>query len=177
MNKSTKGVVLWFTGLSGSGKSTVADSVYQILKQKDIDCERLDGDTLRENLNEQLGFTEEGRKRNIDIAGFVAKMLSNHGIIVLASFISPYKMQRQKLRKKIDNFHIVHLNAPVEVCERRDVKGLYKKARQGEIDNFTGVSHPYESPQNPDIQLNTDREEIEESVNKVIGFLQDSKYI
>jgi len=166
------GAVLWFTGLSGSGKSAIADKVYQYLTNRNINCQRLDGDILRKNLTKELDFSKEGREKNIAIAGFVAKMLAQNGIIVLASFISPYQKQRKKLRKDIDNFIEIYVNAPIEICEKRDVKGLYKKAKNGEIKNFTGINHPYESPQNPEIELKTHKESIKQSFEKVIGYLK-----
>jgi len=166
-----QGAVVWFTGLSGSGKSTIADEVYKKLQSKNIPCERLDGDTLRENITANLDFSKEGRERNIEIAGFVAKMLAKHGVIVLASFISPYKKQRKKLRKNIDNFVEVFVNTPLSVCEERDIKGLYKKARQGEIADFTGVSHPYEEPENPELEVRTAEEDLEKSVEKIMDYL------
>jgi len=176
-NEDRKGIVFWFTGLSGSGKSTVADEVYKKLIKSKVDCERLDGDTIRDNLNEQLGFTKEGRDRNIEIAGFVSKMLVDHGVVVLSSFISPYHQHRESLQKKIDNFVEVFVNAPLDICERRDVKGLYKKARSGEIKNFTGIDDPYEKPEDPDIILNTADESIEESVEKIISFLKSKNFL
>ncbi len=174
--RKQQGAVLWFTGLSGSGKSTVADKVYQYLRDKNIVCERLDGDVLRKNLTKNLDFSKQGREKNIAIAGFVAKMLAQNGIIVLASFISPYQKQREELRKKIDNFIEIYVNAPLKICEKRDVKGLYKKAKRGEVKNFTGIDNPYESPQKPEIELKTDHESKQESVEKVINYLQKNKY-
>ena len=171
------GTVLWFTGLSGSGKSAIADKVYQYLQNRNITCERLDGDILRKNLTKDLNFSREGRQKNIAIAGFVAKMLAQNGIIVLASFISPYQKQRKELRKKIDNFIEIFVNAPLKVCEKRDVKNLYKKARKGEIKNFTGIDDPYEPPRKPEIELKTDEESLNQSFNKIINYLEKKKLI
>ncbi len=170
-------MVLWFTGLSGAGKTTVADKIYEHLSEKNIRCERLDGDTIRSNLNEQLDFSKQGRNRNIEIAGFVAKMLVNQGVVVLSSFISPYRSQRNQLREKIENFAEVFVNASLAVCEQRDVKGLYQKARKGEIRNFTGIDDPYEEPENPEIVLNTDSEDIEESAQKILTYLKSRQII
>lgn len=170
-NTHHQGAVLWFTGLSGAGKTTVADEVLKQLTERGIRCQQLDGDLLRQNLNSHLDFSEEGRKRNIDIAGFVAKMLSDHGVIVIASFISPYQSQRDAMREKVTHFAEVYVNAPLEVCEERDVKGLYKRARSGEIENFTGISHPYEAPTNPDIELHTDQEDVAQSAAHILSYI------
>ena len=175
--KKQQGAVLWFTGLSGSGKSTVADKVYQYLQDKNTVCERLDGDILRKNLTKNLDFSKQGREKNIAIAGFVAKMLAQNGVIVLATFISPYQKQRKELRKKIDNFIEIYVNAPLKICEKRDIKGLYKKARKGKIKNFTGIDDLYEPPQKPEIELKTDQESRQESIEKVINYLQKNKLI
>lgn len=175
--KNKKGFTLWFTGLPQSGKTTVADAVYKILKEKGINAERLDGDIVRKSLSKDLGFSKEDREENIRRVSSVAKLFSQSGIGVLASFISPYKEQRQELREKIPNFIEIFVNAPLEVCEKRDTKGFYKKARTGEIKNFTGISHPYESPTNPDIELRTDIWTIEECTEKVIEYLNEKKYI
>jgi len=176
-NNNKKGAVLWFTGLSGAGKSTVADEVYRQLAELGVISERIDGDSIRENLNDELGFSKAGRERNVAIAGYVAKVLSKHGVIVLSSFISPYREQRDILRNKIDGFVEVYVNAPLHVCEERDVKGLYKKARSGEIKNFTGIDDPYEEPLLAELTLNTAEEDLEESADKVIEFLKQNNFI
>lgn len=168
------GFVLWFTGLSGAGKSTIANKVAEKLSEKKISFELLDGDEVRENLTKDLGFSKEDRDENIRRISYVAKLLSRNGVGVLTAFISPYREMRDYARKNTTNFIEVHVNAPLDECERRDVKGLYKKARSGEIAMFTGVSDPYESPLNPEIELKTDTETIEESAQKVIDYLENN---
>ncbi len=172
------GFTLWFTGLSGSGKSAVADRVANRLEEEHGHLvERLDGDIVRQHLTKDLGFTKEDRDTNIERVSFVAKLLSRNGISVLASFISPYIARRNKTREMVTNFIEVHVHCPVSVCEERDVKGLYKMARKGEIDNFTGISDPYEEPENPEIKLNTHKETVDESVQSVIDYLEENGYI
>jgi len=176
-NKNQKGFVLWITGLSQAGKTTIGDGVYKILKENNIKVERLDGDIVRKYLSKDLGFSKEDREENIRRVGFVVKLLSRNGIGVIASFISPYRHIRKKLKEEIPNFIEVYANAPLEVCEKRDTKGLYKKARLGEIKNFTGISDPYEPPENPEIELKTDTFTPEECIEKVIEYLKENKYI
>lgn len=176
-NRNQKGFVLWVTGLSQSGKSTIADGVYNILKERKFKVERLDGDIVRKHLSKDLGFTKEDREENIKRVGFVSKLLSRSGVGVIASFISPYTEIRKRLREEIPNFIEVFTNAPLKVCEKRDTKGLYKKARLGEIKNFTGISDPYEPPKNPEIELKTDSLLPNECIEKVIKYLKDNKYI
>ncbi len=165
------GAVLWFTGLSGSGKSTLAREVYKYLKKKNIKCEMLDGDILRKNITAHLGFSKEDRLKNIQIAGFITQKLAEHGVVVLASFISPYAKQRRELKKKIKNFVEIYINAPLEICQQRDVKGLYKKVKQGKIKSFTGIDDIYEPPENPAIEIKTDQLSIKQSTAKIIDFL------
>ncbi|MFW6375953.1 MAG: adenylyl-sulfate kinase [Thermoplasmatota archaeon] len=173
-----EGFTLWFTGLSGAGKSKVADEVAIALEEEyEHLVERLDGDIVRQHLTSDLGFTKEDRDTNIERVSFVAELLSRNGISVLASFISPYRERRNKTRDMVTNFIEVHVHCPVEVCEERDVKGLYEKARKGEIDNFTGISDPYEEPEDPEIKLNTHKESVEESVEKVLDYLDDNGYL
>lgn len=173
-----EGFTLWFTGLSGSGKSAVADRVANRLEvEQGHLVERLDGDIVRQHLTKDLGFTKDDRDINIERVSFVAKLLSRNGVSVLASFISPYKARRNKTREMVTNFIEVFVNCPVSVCEERDVKGLYKKARAGEIVNFTGISDPYEEPEDPEIKLNTHEETIDESVQNVIDYLEENGYI
>lgn len=172
-----KGFTLWFTGLSQSGKTTLADKVESILRKKGIKLEQLDGDVVREHLSKDLGFSKKDRDENIKRVGFVAGLLSRNSIGVLASFISPYRKQREGVRKQTKNFIEVYCNASVEVCEARDKKGLYKKARAGEIKNFTGISDPYETPKKPEIELHTGDESVEESTRKIIKYLKKNKFV
>jgi len=172
-NRNQKeGFVLWFTGLSCSGKTTNADAVYEELRKRNILVERLDGDIMRQYLTKDLGFSKEDRDENIRRVGFVAKLLARNKVAVIASFITPYEKQREKLKKEIPNFIEVFCNCPLEVCEKRDKKGLYEKARKGEIENFTGISDPYEKPENPDIILDTYYDSVEKNKQKIISFLE-----
>ncbi|MCD6528139.1 sulfate adenylyltransferase, partial [bacterium] len=171
------GFCLWLTGLSQAGKTTIADRLYNILKEKGLKVERLDGDIVRQSLTKDLGFTKEDRNENLRRVGSLARLFVQRGVIVIASFISPYKKIRQELRERIPNFIEVFVNCPLEVCEKRDVKGLYQKARRGEIKNFTGVSDPYELPENSEIELKTDKESVEQSVEKIVNYLKNKKLI
>lgn len=173
----SEGFVLWFTGLSGAGKTTVAESVIEELKKYNIDYEYLDGDELREHLTKDLGFSKEDRDENIKRVGFVASLLSKHGVGVVSAFISPYQDMREHVRNISNNFIEVYVNASLEECEKRDVKGFYKKARAGDIKMFTGISDPYEPPQKPEIELNTGCETVEESTAKVIDYLKEKGFI
>jgi bifunctional enzyme CysN/CysC len=150
-----QGTIVWFTGLSGSGKSTIADGVYQKLKQQGKRVARLDGDVMREAFGDRLGFSEADRRLNVDIAAFTARQLALQGVTVLVSFISPYRDQREAIKKSYQHVVEVFVDTPLEVCEERDVKGLYKKARAGEISEFTGITSPYEVPKTPDIKITT----------------------
>lgn len=172
-----RGFVLWFTGLSGSGKSTLANKVYKELKINGTKIEKLDGDVVRENLTKDLGFSPEDRDENIRRIGFVSNLLSKNGIVVLASFISPYARQREGLRENVENYIEVFVNAPLEVCEKRDVKGLYKKARAGKIPLFTGISDPYEAPIDPDVEIRTDELGVDECVGQIINYLKEKGFI
>jgi adenylylsulfate kinase len=172
-----RGVTIWFTGLSGAGKTTITKALATELTDRGYDLEILDGDIVRENLTKGLGFSKEDRDENIRRIGFVANLLTRHGVIVLVSAISPYREIREEVRGKIGNFVEVFVNAPLEVCEDRDVKGLYKRARAGEIKSFTGIDDPYEAPLNPEIECRTDREEPSESVAKVINKLNELGYL
>jgi len=176
-NQHQKGFVLWFTGLSASGKSTIANRVYEELKNRGMSLERLDGDVVRETLTQDLGFSREDRDENIRRVGFVAKLMSRNGTGVIASFISPYKREREELKKNIENFIEIFIDTPLEICEKRDPKGLYKKARAGEIKMFTGISDPYEAPVDPDIYINEDDGEVEEKAQKVIKYLEEKNLI
>ena len=163
--------VLWLTGLSGSGKSTIAEKVYDNIAQKGREVERLDGDVMR-SLFPSTGFTKQDRDEHIKRVGFMASRLEKHGVIVIASFISPYKETRQFVRELCSNFIEVYVSASLAECERRDVKGLYKNARVGKIKNFTGIDDPYEVPDNPEIFIDTDKETVDESVSKIMNYLQ-----
>jgi adenylylsulfate kinase len=172
-----RGVTLWFTGLSGAGKTTITRALAQELTSQGYSLEILDGDIVRENLTKGLGFSKEDRDENIRRIGFVANLLTRHGVIVLVSAISPYRDIREEVRGKIGNFVEVFVNAPLAVCEDRDVKGLYKRARAGEIKSFTGIDDPYEPPANPEVECRTDKEELSASVAKVINKLTELGYL
>jgi adenylyl-sulfate kinase len=171
-----KGFTLWFTGLSGSGKTAIAKRVAEQLRGRDLKVERLDGDIVRQSLTRDLGFSKEDRDKNIERVTFVAKLLTRNGVAVLCSFISPYRERRAKSRREIGDFIEVFVECPVAVCAERDVKGLYAKAFAGEIENFTGVSDPYEEPENPEIICHTAQETPEESAAKVIAYLEEHGY-
>ena len=177
MSTNQKGVTVWFTGLSGAGKTTLARAVYDELKKRSYRVEILDGDVVRQYLTKGLGFSKEDRDENIRRIGFVAHLLTRNGVIVLVSAISPYRATREEVRARIGDFVEVYVNAPLEVCEQRDVKGLYKKARAGEIKNFTGIDDPYEPPLNPEVECRTDSERVEESVAKVLGKLEELGFL
>lgn len=172
-----KGFVLWFTGLSGSGKTTLAKPVEQELRRRGLKVERLDGDIVRQSLTRDLGFTKEDRDKNIERVTFVAKLLSRNGVAVLASFISPYRAVRQKVRDETTNFIEVYVEVPLEEAIQRDVKGLYLKALNGEIENFTGVSDPYEEPLDPEIKVPTHEESVEASVQRILTYLEEHGYV
>ena len=172
-----RGVTLWFTGLSGAGKTTITQALAEKLHSLECKLEILDGDIVRQNLTKGLGFSKEDRDENIRRIGFVSHLLTRNGVIVLVSAISPYREIRQEVKQKIGDFLEVFVNAPLNVCEDRDVKGLYKRARAGEIKGFTGIDDPYEAPLNPDIECRTDLEELSESVDKVISKMKESGYL
>lgn len=172
-----RGVTIWFTGLSGAGKTTITQALAEKLRENGHGIEVLDGDVVRTNLTKGLGFSKEDRDENIRRIGFVSGLLTRHGVIVLVSAISPYREIREEVKHKIGDFIEVFVNAPLSVCESRDVKGLYKRARAGEIKSFTGIDDPYEAPLNPDIECRTDLEELEESVAKVWNKLEELGYI
>lgn len=176
-NKQQRGVTVWFTGLSGAGKTTIRMAVEKELRAQGYKLEVLDGDIVRQNLTKGLGFSKEDRDENIRRIGFVAHLLTRNDVIVLVSAISPYRAVREEVRARIGDFVEVYVNAPLSVCEERDVKGLYKKARAGEIPQFTGVSDPYEPPLNPEIECRTDLETLEESTAKVLNSLQELGYL
>ena len=166
-----QGFVLWLTGLSGSGKTTIAEELYRRLDAMGIGYERLDGDVLR-GVFPNTGFSKDARDEHIRRVGFMASRLEHHGIIVIASFISPYRLARQFVRDLCSNFIEVHVKASVDECTRRDVKGLYKKALAGEIKEFTGIDDPYEEPENPEIVVDTVNQTVDESVAEIMDTLK-----
>ena len=176
-----KGATLWFTGLSGSGKSTVAVALEKALYKRGKLSYRLDGDNIRLGINKNLGFSAEDRTENIRRIGEISKLLVDCGVIALSSFISPYREDRDRVRalhaESECPFIEVFIDCTLEVAEKRDPKGLYKKARAGEIKNFTGIDDPYEPPQNPEIHLHTDQMTLEEEVSLIICYLEDNKII
>jgi adenylylsulfate kinase len=176
MNKH-QGFTVWFTGLPCCGKTTIADQVATFLKNKNYTVERLDGDIIRQGLTNDLGFSKKDRDENIRRVTFVAKMLTRNNVIVLATFVSPFREQRRNARKEIERFVEVYVRCPVEICMKRDVKGMYQKAREGKIKHFTGVDDPYEEPEHPELTVDTDKETVEDSVNKVLNTLTDLEYI
>ena len=173
------GVVLWFTGLSGSGKSTLAHAVETYLHKINISTYVLDGDNVRHGLCGDLGFSDQDRVENIRRIGEVAKLLTEAGIITLTAFISPFKIDRDNARKCLPHgdFLEIYCHCPIETCEQRDVKGLYKKARAGEIPLFTGIGSPYEPPTRPELIINTEKLTIEESIEEVIKLLKEKNLI
>ena len=174
---TNEGFVLWLTGLSGSGKSSIAKKLAQELKERSCLVEVLDGDVVRTNLSKGLSYSREDRNTNIRRIGFVANLLSRNGVATIVAAISPYQETRENLRTTTTNFIEVFVNAPLDVCEARDVKGLYAMARAGEIRAFTGIDDPYEAPQNPDIICYTSEETLEESVTKILTELEQRDYI
>jgi adenylylsulfate kinase len=162
-----KGFTLWLTGMSGAGKSTISDQIMARFRDSGARVELLDGDIVRTNLSQGLGFSREDRDTNVRRIGFVADLLSRNGIIVVVAAISPYRETREEVKAKIVNFLEVFVACPIEVLAQRDVKGLYKRALAGEVGNFTGISDPYEPPLNPDVTVWSDRETVEESVGRV----------
>lgn len=174
-----RGATVWFTGLSASGKSTIAAAVEHALLDRSIRCYRLDGDNLRHGLNSNLGFSAEDRAENIRRVGEVAKLFADSGCIALASFISPYRADRDACRRMHEQdragplpFFEVFVDTPLEVCEKRDPKGLYKKARAGQITGFTGIDDPYEPPVRPELVLKTERVEVRACVEACLGMLK-----
>lgn len=166
-----KSILIWLTGLSGSGKSTIAVQLEAMLHQQGFKTYLLDGDNVRSGINKDLSFDEAGREENIRRIGEISKLLLDAGIVVIASFISPYKKDRDQVRELLHNnqkYFEVFVDCPVEVCEIRDVKGLYKKARKGEIKEFTGISSPYEKPETPDLIIPSHEMPIQESINLLL---------
>ena len=177
MPRDEKGFTAWFTGLPCSGKSTIADATAEELRKMGLKVERLDADIIRKHLWRELGYSKEDRDENIRRAAYLAQLLTRNGIAVLTSFISPYQETRDYARKQIGNFVEIYVKCPVEVCIQRDRRGMYRKALAGEIQNFTGVSDPYEEPLNPEVIIESDQELVEQSVAKVIAKLKELGYI
>jgi len=172
-----KGFTLWFTGLVCSGKSVLADALAEDLKKRGMNVERLDGDIVRKSLTRDLGFSDDDRRMNIERVTFVAKLLTRNGVAVLASFISPFNDIRDYSRKEIGTYILVYVKCPIEACEERDVKGMYAKARAGEIKKFTGIDSPFEEPDKADIVVETDMQTIEESKKIVLDALDEMGFL
>ncbi|MEH2319342.1 adenylyl-sulfate kinase [Nostoc sp.] len=171
------GLTIWFTGLSGAGKTSLNQVVERKLGSLGYQVEVLDSDIVRQNLCKGLGFSKADRDENIRRIGFVAHLLTKNNVIVLVSAISPYREVREEVRQRIGNFVEVYVNSPLEICEERDVKGLYKKARNGDIKHFTGIDDPYEPPISPEIECRTDQESIAESTDKILAKLAELGYL
>lgn len=171
------GFTLWFTGLSGAGKSTIANILEKKIKDLGLKIEILDGDIVRTHLSKGLGFSKEDRDTNIRRIGYVASLLSRNGVIVITAAISPYRSVRDEVREMHENFIEVYAKCPLEIAEKRDVKGLYKKARTGEIPQFTGISDPYEEPHSPEIIVETNKEIPEGSADKILRWLKENGFI
>ena len=169
-----KAFLIWFTGLSGSGKSTIANALENELYTRNISTYSLDGDNIRQGINKDLGFSSEHRTENIRRIAEIANLFVDSGIVTLASFVSPYKKDREEVKKIVgsDKTIEIYVSTSLEECERRDVKGLYQKARKGEITNMTGISAPYEKPLNADLEIDTVSESIEESVQKILQLIE-----
>jgi adenylylsulfate kinase len=166
--------LIWFTGLSGSGKSTIANKVEYALHNRNIRTYALDGDNIRKGINNDLGFSPGDRSENIRRIGEISKLFIDAGVVVLAAFVSPYKKDREAVKSIVgkNNFVEVYINTSLEECEKRDVKGLYKKARRGEIKDFTGINAPYEAPESPDIEIKTEQFNIDQSVSKIMDYIR-----
>lgn len=171
------GFTLWFTGLSGAGKSTLSEIIEQRLRERGHKVEVMDGDIVRTHLSKGLGFSREDRDTNIKRIAFVCSLLTRNGVICISAAISPYSAAREWARETIGNFVEVYVNCPLEVCRERDVKGLYKLVDEGKIKNFTGVDDPYEAPEHPDLVIETSRETVEESVERIFAKLVELGYL
>ena len=174
---SDKGVTIWFTGLSGAGKSTIAEALEKVLKERGRKVEIMDGDVVRTNLSKGLGFSKEDRDINIRRIGFVCDLLARNGVVAIAAAISPYREVRDENRANTENFLEVYVECSIEELTRRDVKGLYEKALKGEIKNFTGISDPYEAPLNPEVTLNSETQTEEESLKILTDKLAELGYL
>ena len=169
-----KPILIWLSGISGSGKSTIANELEKKLYENNFLSYLLDGDNIRIGLNKDLGFTDDDRKENIRRISEVSRLMLDAGLIVITAFISPFKEERQLAKSLVleENYFLVHVDCSVEKCEERDVKGLYRKARAGEIKNFTGIDSPYEVPENPNLIVNTEKENVDESVEKIFNAIK-----
>lgn len=166
-----KGTVIWLTGLPCSGKTTISKEIEKHFKEKGLPIQRLDGDVVRETISKDLGFSKKDRDINIERLSYVAQMLSDNGVNVVSAFVSPYQKMRDFTRGICENFVEIHVNCSLQECQKRDVKGMYAKAAAGEIKDFTGVGDPYEPPKKPEVVVDTEKEELEESVKKILDFL------
>ena len=166
-----KGLVIWFTGLPCSGKTTLSREMEKVLLNRSFPVQRLDGDVVRETISKDLSFTKEDRDKNIERMSYIAQMLSDNGVHVISAFVSPYRETRDFTRSLCERFIEVHVDCSIEKCKERDVKGMYAKAERGEIKDFTGVQDPFELPENPEIVVNTEIEKIEESLQKITDFI------
>jgi adenylyl-sulfate kinase len=166
------GLTIWFTGLSSAGKTTISQAVFERLRAEGHRVEWLDGDIMRQHLSKGLGFAKEDRDENVRRIGFVAELLTRHGVIVLVSAISPYRAVRDEMRSRIGNFMEVYVNAPLEVCRERDLKGIYRRSQSGELKHVSGVDDPYEPPLSPELVCDTSRETATESIAKVLACVQ-----
>lgn len=176
-DNTVPGLAVWLTGLSGAGKTTISIALEEKLEKLGYRAQRLDGDVVRQKLTPDLTFTRGDRDKNIERVTFVAELLVQHGVIVLCAFISPYRHERQYARKEIGRFVEVFVRCPLEVCEARDVKGLYTKARRGEITHFTGIDDPYEEPENPEIVVDTNVLTLQEEVDTIVEHVQKNGFI
>jgi adenylylsulfate kinase len=173
VTSGSDGLTVWLTGLSSAGKTSIAKAAHHALVRRGYKVELLDGDLMREHLNKDLGFSKEDRNENVRRIGFIAQLLTRNGIIVLVAAVSPYRAARDEIRNRIGHFLEVYVSAPLEVCESRDVKGLYRQARCGAIQCFTGIDDPYEPPLAADLECHTDRETLEESTAKVVAAVEN----
>jgi adenylyl-sulfate kinase len=177
MLDSSPGFVLWLTGMSGAGKSTLSKRLVAECGERGVPVELLDGDEVRRHLSKGLGFSREDRDTNVLRIGFVAKLLANHGVCVIVAAISPYRDTRAQVRSMVDRFVEVHVDCPLERLEERDVRGLYARARAGEIERFTGISDPYEAPEQPEIRVDSSTQTIEESLANILSWLEEDSLI
>lgn len=174
---SENDMIVWLTGLSGAGKTTIAKGLQDLIIKMSVNVEMLDGDCVRTHLSQGLGYSKNDRDMNIRRVGYVANLLSRNGVIVIVALISPYRYIRDEMRSTTNNFLEVYVNASIEVCESRDVKGLYAAARSGKIKDFTGIDAPYEPPLTPDIICFTHQESVEESVLKIVRILEERNFL